>query len=458
MLIRYSYIILTLLMPPQVMAIQDPTCFATSLKLDTKRKRNRIKDANNVIFQYNNNIQSDKISTNLILFSTIRGGDSFNDSGNNDQTNALSASLFLTYLTVMAAKCALPSTLALLTATNSGLLHHNTILSRQDVISRLLALSTVSIATGKLLLGPIIDSLGGMSSLQIALTILFLCLGSSGTQTLCPTLISFAIYWIIVDFAFSACWAACVKTIRDYLPEESWSREIGRLAMAARLGNTISFTAFASLLQWTSTRSTIAQSTTAQVTNSAWRLVYRASSIIQLIPLFMLTYFGKNKSRISDDNIISKDNPQMKSKERSTLRQSLLILGQESRTLEFWLHLISRSIIMVLVSFLLFIPSYMTQCFEMSAGACARVGSAFAMGCLLAVSSLSEKTYPSDVTRERSSRSKTYRRKAFAMTGFLTTATICLMLQTSYLQNMVSLTPALGTLLMFLFGFSLGEY
>ena len=448
---RYYCILALLITLPQVTAIQKPMCFVSSLKLDARRKRNRIIDANNVIFQYNNNIQSDKISTNLISFSTIRGGDSFNDNGNNSQTKTLSASLFLTYLTVMAAKCALPSTLALLTAPNSGLLHHNTILSRQDVISRLLALSTVSIATGKLLLGPIIDSLGGVSSLQIALTILFICLGSIGTQTLCPTLISFAIYWIIVDFAFSACWAACVKSIRDYLPEESWSREIGRLAMAARLGNTISFTAFASLLQWASTRSTI------QVSNSVWRLVYRASSIIQLVPLFMLTYFEKKKSRISDDNKTSKDNPQIKSKERSTLRQSLSILGQQSKTLEFWLHLISRSIIMVLVSFLLFIPSYMTQCFDMSSGASARVGSAFAMGCLLAVSTLSEKTYPSDVTRQRSSRSKTYRRKAYAMTGFLTTATICLMLQTAFLQNIVNLTPVLGTLLMFLFGFSLGE-
>ena len=156
-------------------------------------------------------------------------------------------------------------------------------------------------------------------------------------------------------------------------------------------------------------------------------------------------------------NTISNDETLIKSKERSTLRQSLSILGQQSKTLEFWLHLISRSIIMVLVSFLLFIPSYMTQCFDMSSGASARVGSAFAMGCLLAVSTLSEKTYPSDVTRQRSSRSKTYRRKAYAMTGFLTTATVCLMLQTAYLQNMVNLTPVIGTLLMFLFGFSLGE-
>lgn len=41
------------------------------------------------------------------------------------------------------------------------------------------------------------------------------------------------------------------------------------------------------------------------------------------------------------------------------------------------------------------------------------------------------------------------------MLAFLTLATICLALQTMFLQNLIHLTPALGTLLVFLFGFSL---
>lgn len=177
---------------------------------------------------------------NTVLSSDIRGGASDGDTAKVDKADddkvarGISLSLFLTYLTVMGAKCALPSTLAMLTSTNSGLAHRHAVLSRQDVISRLLAFSTLSIAAGKLFLGPVIDSIGGVSSLQIALATLSICLGSigMGTQT-CPTLTSLAMYWIVVDFAFSSCWAACVKTIRDYLPEEKWSREIGRLAMVS---------------------------------------------------------------------------------------------------------------------------------------------------------------------------------------------------------------------------------
>lgn len=41
------------------------------------------------------------------------------------------------------------------------------------------------------------------------------------------------------------------------------------------------------------------------------------------------------------------------------------------------------------------------------------------------------------------------------MLAFLALATICLMIQTAFLRNMLHLTPALGTFLVFLFGFSL---
>ena len=90
----------------------------------------------------------------------------------------ISFSLFLTYLTVMAAKCALPSTLSSIASDASGLAHYGSTLSRQDVISRLLAFSTVSIAVGKLALGPVIDSIGGIPSLKVALTTL--CVSTLG--------------------------------------------------------------------------------------------------------------------------------------------------------------------------------------------------------------------------------------------------------------------------------------
>ncbi|KAL3766112.1 hypothetical protein ACHAW5_001357 [Stephanodiscus triporus] len=406
--------------------------------------------------------KSHQTKTEGMLFSSVRrGGDNAADAieaenCNNSNARGISFSLFLTYLTVMGAKCALPSTLSMLTSPISGLAHHNAVLSRQDVISRLLALSTVSIATGKLLLGPLIDTFGGVLSLQIALSTLFICLGCIGFGTAtCPTLTAFAIYWIVVDFAFSSCWAACVKTIRDCLSEKNWAREIGRLAMAARTGNAIGFAFFASLLQWKFT-GVAAQSTGPM--NTSWRRVFRAAGLIQLIPLLMLTYFGGKGDKKSQKMTNSYKQDESKTTS-SSLNQSLTILRYQSRRPEFWLHLISRSLIMVLVSFLLFIPSFMTQCYGMSSASSARVGSLFALGCLLAVSTLAERTYPSVAAISSAGRTPSinlHRRKAYFMLAFLATAAICLLIQTAFLRDIIHLTPLLGSLLMFLFGFSLG--
>ncbi|KAL7550046.1 hypothetical protein ACHAWF_015196 [Thalassiosira exigua] len=388
------------------------------------------------------------------------GGSDSGDEGDEGvaKTRGISISLFVAYLTVMAAKCALPSTLSMLTSPNSGLSHINESLSRQDVMSRLLALSTLSVAAGKLLLGPVIDRCGGVASLRAALSTLFVCLGAIGIGSrTCPTLSAMGTYWIVVDFAFSSCWAACVKAIRDYLPEERWPREIGQLAVAARSGNAVSFAFFAWLLQWASgNMDTQSTGGTAVPVDSSWRWVFRASAVIQLIPLLMLSYFGRKEAGSHD---IVREEKQSKPHSQSTFQDSLAILYRQSRTVEFWLHLISRSIIMVLVSFLLFIPSYMTQCYEMSSASSARVGSIFALGCLLSVSTMAEKAYPpsgADIVTGQTGM-PIYQRKAYSMLAFLLLATICLALQTAFCQGLVQLSPALGTLLMFIFGFSLGE-
>lgn len=388
----------------------------------------------------------------MVQMRNINGGGAPGDySGENGRSKdwGISLSLFLTYLTVMGAKCALPSTLSMIVAPNSGLAHHNMLLTRQDVMSRLIAMSTVSIAAGKLLLGPVIDSLGGVLSLQIALSTICICLSciGFGAQT-CPTLASFAAYWIVVDFAFSTCWAACVKTIRDYLSEERWAREIGRLAIAARSGNAISFAFFGWLLHvasaWVPTTPSIG------TVDASWRWVFRVAGVIQLLPLCVLSYFRKGGGGNSIS--IVNDDKQNKHAPISTMKHSIGILFQQSRTPEFWLHLVSRSLLMILVSFLLFIPSFMSECYDMSHASSARVGSIFALGCLLSVSTLAEKTYPSG-----SQSISSIRRKKISTIGFLSTASVCSIVQIAFLQGSLLVTPIVGSLFMFLFGFSLGE-
>lgn len=427
--------------------------------------RNRI---NTVRFS---NIPQRRATDNLFIFS-VRGGDDAtiqgdyathidsSDTISSSKARGVSLSLFLTYLSVMCSKCALPTTLSILILPNSGLIHSNTGLTRQGMMSRLLALSTVAIAMGKLLLGPIIDALGGVLSLQIALSTLLICLGCIGFgPTTCPTLTTFACYWIVVDFAFSSCWAACVKTIRDTLPEMNWVKEVGRLAMAARIGNALGFAFFASLLQWTITGASAPSTAGVGSIEEEWRWVYRAAALIQLLPLLMLTHYGNGIT----NNAMSTYKRE-ESVTTSRLDQSLTILRYQSLKPEFWLHLISRSLIMVLVSFLLFIPSFMAQCYGMTSSSSAQVGSLFALGCLLSVSTLSEKSFPSVgmITNETGPRESrliqvNYRRKAYSMLAFLATSTMCLLIQTIFLRGTISLTPLIGSLLMFLFGFSLGK-
>mmetsp|Transcript_1024 Transcript_1024/g.2454 ORF Transcript_1024/g.2454 Transcript_1024/m.2454 type:complete len:592 (+) Transcript_1024:58-1833(+) len=454
------------------------TSFIPATQIQSAKKKSRRKRKNICAFSSRKSFRQNELSQSsapaLIAFYSVGGGGGGGDGGDGDgslegqmsssgndiksesnQHSALgiSVSLFVTYLTVMGAKCALPSTLSFLTSPNSGLSHpSSSTVSRHDVLSRLLALSTLSIATGKLALGPMIDSLGGVASLQIALSTLALCLGliGFGNQT-CPTLKILSIYWIIVDFAFSTCWAACVKSIREYTNEKKWAKEIGRLAVAARSGNAISFAFFAWLLQWAPR---IDHNGVAEI-DSSWRWVFRASSAIQLIPLAMLSYFGKTDSKTYSsrglDKVLAESS--QSTEQGSKMKKSLTILRNQSQTLEFWLHLISRSITMVLVSFLLFIPTFMKQCFEMSSASSARVGSFFAVGCLSSVSVFADKAYPS--SQDSAVSKSIHKHKAYSMLALLTISTVTLALQSSFLRNTISISSNVGTLLMFLWGFSL---
>jgi MFS family permease len=386
------------------------------------------------------------VSKEITCFSSLRGGGTAEEQHHQRPIVGVGVSLalFASYLTVMAAKCALPATLSSIISSNSGLNHYSTKLSRQDIISRLLGFSTLSIAVGKLALGPVIDSIGGIKSLQIALTTLFICLGCIGLgPQSCPTLTALAGYWIVIDFAFSSCWAASVKTIRDYTDESQWSKEIGKLAMAARIGNAISFAFFAWLLQLVAIADNAVAGAGFRIVGTGWRWVFRASSFIQLIPLALL-YFSRKSSLISDAG-----NEQVET-QSGTVKSSLMRLAREAGTLDFWLHLISRTFMMVLISFLLFIPSYMNQCYDMSTASSARVGSIFATGCLTSVTTLSEKVYPASSTHQNS-----YKTKSRAVLSLLTISTICLSLQWAFLRGMIQLTPIIGSLLMFVWGFSL---
>ena len=127
----------------------------------------------------------------------------------------MTLALFSTYFTVMGAKCALPTTLSMLTSDLKFLTGQNP----QNSMASVLSLSTMAIAIGKFILGPIIDSLGGIFCLKVALFLLSFCLGTIAMTCQFST---FAKSWICVDFIFSACWASCLHAIHQSFDPPEW--------------------------------------------------------------------------------------------------------------------------------------------------------------------------------------------------------------------------------------------
>mmetsp|Transcript_21618 Transcript_21618/g.30114 ORF Transcript_21618/g.30114 Transcript_21618/m.30114 type:complete len:468 (+) Transcript_21618:2-1405(+) len=371
----------------------------------------------------------------------------------------MAAALFSTYFAVMGAKCALPSVLSLVMASssNGGLSFPTSSsgLTPNQLMARTITLSTLTIALGKAICGPIIDKMGGVLSLQVCLTGLLVLLGLIACS---QSFALFSVCWILVDFFFSSCWASCVAAVHQSFPRHEWGQRIGLLAAAARTGNAAAFFVFANVLA-------LAQGRMKQ----PWRLVFGTSAIMQILPLVLLRVYGKmatqslNKTTEivpmrndaeNNDNVSRTGNDKKKSRVKNdapstvtTKKQGknpLARLRQEARTPEFWFHFLSRSTNMVLVSFLLFIPSLMSKCYGMSTSSAATVGSIFALGCLLSVTAGAQ--WYSTASR---------RGKMSAIISLMGAATLCCFAQLGHMANILPISPIMSAVIFFIFGFSL---
>ena len=334
----------------------------------------------------------------------------------------MSAALSSTYFAVMGAKCALPSVLTLLTAPTTGLSYSNLTggKSPQLLMARLLGMSTLAVATGKLVLGPLIDKLGGIRSLQFALSALsLLVLIISFTQRFSV----FAVCWIFVDFIFSSCWAGCINAIHQSFPEEKWGRQVGLLAAGARIGNAAAFALFASILYALEDRM-----------KQPWRVIFAVSALLQLLPISLLSYFG---------NITIRNGNVHKQSEPPSINASLATLRREACSVKFWLHLLSRSALMVFASFLLFVPTLMSQVYGSSNAFAAQTGSIYALGCLLSVTTISD-------SFSRMSR----KRQAMSVILMLGAATASSLAQLGHVAGKWKIGPHGSSALLFLWGFA----
>jgi Major Facilitator Superfamily len=338
----------------------------------------------------------------------------------------MTVALMSTYFAVMGAKCALPSVLSLLTSPTNGLTFSGLTTTTaggptpQILMAKLLGLSTLAVAMGKLLLGPLIDKLGGIRSLQVALlTLALLVLVITCTQQFSI----FAVCWVFVDFIFSSCWAGCINAIHQSFPKDQWGRQIGFLAAGARTGNAVAFALFASILYAMEHKM-----------KQPWRVVFGVSALLQFLPIALLTYFGESRATTT---------PMENQSSRPSIRDSLATLRREASTAKFWCHLVSRSCLMVFASFLLFVPTLMSQVYGSSNAFAAQTGSIYALGCLLSVTTGSE--LYSKLPRKG---------KALSIAAMLLAATISSMAQLAHVAGLWKLSSAASAAFLFLWGWA----
>jgi MFS family permease len=364
--------------------------------------------------------------------STKRAGTSCNDDNVASSSSALTKKRGMTialassYFTVMGAKCALPSVLSLIVAPTTGLTFPPGSILPQQMMARQLTIATLSVALGKLVLGPAIDHFGGKVSLQFALS--FLCVALL-VISLCQSFAVFGVAWIMVDFIFSACWPACINTIHQYFDESDWPNQIGNLAAAARAGNSLAFIVFATIITFAERLGTIKQ---------CWRPVFFVAACSQVIPVLLLSIYGGSDYHQSSNTIATSYSS------TTTVRSSLDTLRREAMTLDFWLHLINRSMLMIYASFLLFVPTLMTQVYKTTTGIGAQVGSIYALGCLLAVSALSKSF------ARMCQRTKLWCISLLLLVG-ASGSSLC---QLAHVSGYIHLSPLIGAILFFVWGFS----
>jgi hypothetical protein len=154
--------------------------------------------------------------------------------------------------------------------------------------------------------------------------------------------------------------------------------------------------------------------------------------------LTMLTYFGRMTLQNQKDSAVV-----IQANDRPSFKDTLATLKREATTPEFWMHLMSRSALMVFASFLLFVPTLLSQVYKASSGFSAQVGSIYALGCLLSVT-LGSQLYAKLPRRGR----------AVAVAGLMGIATISSMTQLAHVSGIWKLSAIDSALSMFLWGFS----
>ena len=147
----------------------------------------------------------------------------------------------------------------------------------KEAIGLVGSVSTVAYAVGKVLLGPIIDRLGGRRAL-LGSMILVAVFGALGAFS--PSLAALTFFYSANRFAGSAGWGAMVKIVPEWFPRPKWPLALGILSLSFVFGGALAV-ALAGLI--------------AKVSGDNWRMVLGLPSVV-LLGMVMLTWLALVRS------------------------------------------------------------------------------------------------------------------------------------------------------------------
>ncbi|GMH70151.1 hypothetical protein TrLO_g439 [Triparma laevis f. longispina] len=282
-----------------------------------------------------------------------------------------SITLFLTYMCTMGSKCALPLAIpqryppvfpapALLSKFGIG---------AENILSCTLLCSTLAISCTKAMSGSVIDKLGGETLLILVLPLLslsFFFVSSTSVYASAPFL-------IIIDIIFAVIWPSLISMISRSRPGKKQAKDISSLVVGGRAGMAIMF----GLGGFTNGNSIFrfASMAAACACSSVFFGRYRRLSLAAA--------GGALPTKIvpPPTNL-----PQSRSFAPSPKLKNVL---KTASTLNFFLFTVTRTLLLIFGSFVLFVPSYLASFEHLPKSLPA--GSFYSLGCIAGIMASSRK-------------------------------------------------------------------
>ena len=234
----------------------------------------------------------------------------------------------------------------------------------------ILGWGTAGTLVGKLTTGVMADKFGGR---RVFLCAIILCMLTTGIFGMVSEYIFFSVTFFIAMLAKSAGWPSMANLIKDWYPK-TWRGRVWGILSSSSMSSSF----FTSLLM------------SSILLIASWRVTIYTSLPITVIFLIFLYFYLKQSPADTEISCKNINTSEIKIKnpgenhflENSSVKEAIIIF---LRSYRFWLISISIMCLTILMSFHGFIPIFLNDNFEVSAGQASLASSTFPLGSMFSV-------------------------------------------------------------------------